>query len=403
MEAIQIAKRKKWSIDEMAEYTQKFNYILFVDSYKTQKDKLPMLCPEGHGTEISFDNFKRGKRCRDCSRAKQSAMHRKNREEIISDYESIGYKVVDGLDEYKNNSSPLLIKCNKGHEYPSNYMIFSMGSKCSKCFGKEVDLETIIQKFKDKDYTLLETDYKNSSTKLKYVCNKHPNEIQFVTWDNLKQDRACKFCGRKKTANSRKTGYNTVFDIFKEKGYELLEENYINNTTKMKYRCLKHPSETQEATLSSVVCNKNTCQFCIDEAIYLKAENSQTGISEFLRTRIGKWKIDSAKDCKYKCVIDGGEYDVIHHLYSFSSIVKETFGELGLTEFKKVKDYSDKEIAQIVSKCVEIHYRYPLGVCMSVYYHKLFHRRYGVKNNTPEQFYEFLDTVKQEMQIHNQI
>jgi len=45
---------------------------------------------------------------------------------------------------------------------------------------------------------------------------------------------------------------------------------------------------------------------------------------------------------------------------------------------KKVKD-----------KCLKLHYKYGLGVCIRKDIHELFHNLYGRGNNTPEQFKEF--------------
>jgi len=45
----------------------------------------------------------------------------------------------------------------------------------------------------------------------------------------------------------------------------------------------------------------------------------------------------------------------------------------------------------LVDKCLEIHYRHPLGVCLEERYHAKFHEEFGYGGNTEEQFYEFLD------------
>jgi hypothetical protein len=95
------------------------------------------------------------------------------------------------------------------------------------------------------------------------------------------------------------------------------------------------------------------------------------------------------KACQYKCVITWKPFDQIHHLYGFGMILEETLKELKMPLYEKVSEYTQQELKSIVDKCMEIHYKHPLGACLSKGVHILFHTVYGRKNNTPEQFEEF--------------
>ena len=86
----------------------------------------------------------------------------------------------------------------------------------------------------------------------------------------------------------------------------------------------------------------------------------------------------------------GERFDHIHHLYSFDNIVINTLEELKLPIYENISNYTDIELKQIINKCLEIHYKYPLGKCMKEEYHKLFHKYYGYGKNVPSQFDEFL-------------
>ena len=105
------------------------------------------------------------------------------------------------------------------------------------------------------------------------------------------------------------------------------------------------------------------------------------------------WKIDSMKQCDFKDVIDGGDFDVIHHLFSFNFIVDEVFKELQFPYHKEIEEYSTLELDMIATTTLKLHYKYPLGVCLSNENHSLFHSEYGYGNNTPEQFEEFKNKV----------
>jgi len=88
-------------------------------------------------------------------------------------------------------------------------------------------------------------------------------------------------------------------------------------------------------------------------------------------------------------VITNKKFDVIHHLYNFNSILKETLKILDIPIHKNIKKYTIKELTLISRTCEQIHYKYGLGVCLSKEVHKEFHSLYGTKNNTKEQFEEF--------------
>ena len=112
-------------------------------------------------------------------------------------------------------------------------------------------------------------------------------------------------------------------------------------------------------------------------------------IQQYFRKKIEPWKLDSMKQCNYKCVITGKSFNVIHHLYSFTSIITETLNNLNLPIYKEINKYSDDELNRIEEECLNLHYKYPLGVCLTNEIHKLFHKVYGTGNNIPSQFEDF--------------
>lgn len=108
-----------------------------------------------------------------------------------------------------------------------------------------------------------------------------------------------------------------------------------------------------------------------------------------LRDKIGDWKYESMKSCNYNCVLTGKNFDEIHHLYSFNSIVKELFENIHLEQHDTIGDYSEDERLFIIDNLLKLHKKYGLGVCLIKEIHKLFHDMYGYGENTPSQFHEF--------------
>jgi len=97
------------------------------------------------------------------------------------------------------------------------------------------------------------------------------------------------------------------------------------------------------------------------------------------------------KFCNYKCVItDKNNHDLdIHHIFSFSNIIKETLLLLNLPLYSEISYYNNFELKLLENKCLELHYKHGLGACLSKKLHIEFHSLYGKKNFTPENFYEF--------------
>ncbi len=102
---------------------------------------------------------------------------------------------------------------------------------------KKLTFKYVYNYFKDHGCKLLETEYKNNKTLMKYECNCGNKKINYISFGSFKQGRRCKKCGYKKVAAKRKHTFKFVYNYFKERDCKLLETEYIGVHTKMKYRC----------------------------------------------------------------------------------------------------------------------------------------------------------------------
>lgn len=120
-------------------------------------------------------------------------------------------------------------------------------------------------------------------------------------------------------------------------------------------------------------------------------------ICKMLRGQIWTWKRLSCEQCNYRCVLTGSKDFEIHHLYSFNKILQEAFEEcdkLGLLKSQNVEDYTKEELDKIIQLFLNVHDKYPLGVCVDKKLHKLFHDIYGTGGNVPEQWNDFVKRYK---------
>jgi hypothetical protein len=264
---------------------------------------------------------------------------------------------------------------------------------------KRTNFETVKEAFNERGYILLESEYINNHTNMKYICPKHPDKELHIPYKRLQRGEGCKYCSHERARERLQMTYNDVKKIFTKFNYELLSTEYINAFQYLSYKCNKHPEEIQKTTYNNIRKGSG-CYYCGRERITEKnkmycgelASNWKGGISPltlYLRSKLYKWKIESVDFSGGKCVVTGDNFDDIHHLYSFHSIFKETLILTNLPIHNEISKYTKNELKLLRDTCLELHFKYGLGVCLREDIHMLFHSIYGSENNTTEQFEEF--------------
>jgi hypothetical protein len=205
---------------------------------------------------------------------------------------------------------------------------------------------------------------------------------------------------KKECDMAKRKSFDEIIELLKEDELEFIgfEDEYLNRNSKIITKCKKGHIVTR--SIGSYLINRG-CPECsiINISERFRGEggsNWQGGKVELgyhIRKLLTQWKKDSMKLCDYECIITGQRFDDIHHLYGLNLIIQEALNELNLDIRPNVSDYSKEEMKLLEDKIIELHYKYPLGVCLCSEVHTLYHQLYGYGNNTPEQFYEFQDRV----------
>lgn len=148
--------------------------------------------------------------------------------------------------------------------------------------------------FEKEGYKLLSETYVNNRKKLRCVCSiGHDYEVTYRDWYS---GRRCNICANvNRRINQRNPSLN-VKESFKKEGYTLLSE-YINNRTKLKFRC----PERHESKITWKSWLKNCrCQMCAGNARltigYVRKEFNKSGYA--LLTNV---YINSKQLMEYKC------------------------------------------------------------------------------------------------------
>lgn len=306
---------KKYDIKTVEKVFTKQNYILKSTTYKNTQSPLQVLCPNEHVCEISFNSFKSGTRCKKCKipikrKPKkytfvqvQSCFKEKgcilisSEKEYISQQSKLTYMCVNkhtrtstfsnflkkkscGVcyghlkltqefvetaflkrgyklnSEYKNSHTKVDVICPKGHNISIRFTDFSRNLNCGICSGKLKHSYKFIKTFIEKEeYKLICKNYINVGTKLNIICPK--KHSIYISFESFKNGNRCGVC-------YRESGYNFEFveKKFLERNYQLITKEYKNNYTKMKFKCEKGHNGLINF---SDFLRGNGCRYCINK------------------------------------------------------------------------------------------------------------------------------------------
>lgn len=126
--------------------------------------------------------------------------------------------------------------------------------------GIRLDYQEVREYFEKHGCQLLETEYKNARTKMRYRCKcGEESEIRF---DSFRKGNRCRSCGNKVNSKKQRLSQKQAEEKFSKIGCELLSE-YKKASEKVKFRC--HCGRLDEA-LPNNIWRRGRCKFCGLEA-----------------------------------------------------------------------------------------------------------------------------------------
>ena len=128
---------------------------------------------------------------------------------------------------------------------------------------KEKQIQKYFEFCKKHGYVPLSTisDYKNARSKLKYICPQHGEQV--TNADNIKQGKACNFCGYIKSKTKNMLSVDEVIKIVEDKNNTLLNpQDYCNASTKNLLIKCGDCGKLRKASLSSIMNSKGHCPEC---------------------------------------------------------------------------------------------------------------------------------------------
>ena len=157
--------------------------------------------------------------------------------EYIRKYiESFGYKLLST--KYVNAVTKLKFICPEGHVFFMTWNNFQRGTRCAECFGnRKLTVEDVKKQITviASGYKLLSTKYINSTTKMKFMCDK--NHIFLMKWNHFNRGERCSKCNFGHLGNNIRMNIDFIRKEFNKENYSLITKNYIDSHYKLQYIC----------------------------------------------------------------------------------------------------------------------------------------------------------------------
>ena len=115
--------------------------------------------------------------------------------EVEEMFSQAGYKVIG---EYKGSNNYIWYICPKHGKQKTVINNFIAGMRGRRCAGESlrVPFEDVKAAFENRGYTLISEEYNGSKELLEYRCNKHPEVISKIKYNDLQQGHGCPLCGK---------------------------------------------------------------------------------------------------------------------------------------------------------------------------------------------------------------
>jgi hypothetical protein len=168
--------------------------------YETSAKPMSVICPSGHETTISWNNFQRGQGCKFCAQNVHFTY------DFVRNYFSEhGCELLDK--NYVNSVTPLNYRCLCGTISKIDFGNFRKGRRCQTCKSKKSsqenrtkhdDIETLC---KQHDCQLVRSWITNRKTRIEYICKCGESSEAYLT--NFKRFPNCKKCDSAKISGDK--------------------------------------------------------------------------------------------------------------------------------------------------------------------------------------------------------
>jgi len=218
------------------------------DDYAEKKLKLILECVCGNKqnkTALSITQTK--PICGVCNKAqKKPRENDKAYREMTAYLDEFGTKIITSANVYnaipipgRQKNTKVLFECVCGKRGEKTFAALRATPSCNSCNRSKKDTTNTYETFCDmlemREWTMIseKKEFENDKTNMTVICSK--GHVTETTFARVKNTCECRFC-----LTEGKKGYTieSLQELFSRRGCLLLEEEYINNNTKMQYVCV---------------------------------------------------------------------------------------------------------------------------------------------------------------------
>lgn len=227
---------------------------------------------------------------------------------------------------------------------------------------KKHTYEEVYQIYRDHGCELLELEYINSKTSMKYRCS--CGNISYNNLNSMQRGHKCNICGQQLSVAKRFLTIDKIREALLDHGVELLTDEYYGNKQKLEFICFC--GKIDKKCWNNLLYHGMWCRDCGKEKRsgtnhynYNPELTSEDRLHGRHEPENYQWRISIYKRDHSTCQLCESKINVqAHHLYAYSSYR-------------------------------ELRYDIDNGICLCKKCHDLFHNLYGRGKNTKEQFIEF--------------
>ena len=124
-------------------------------------------------------------------------------------------------------------------------------------------IEQIKAEFAERGYQLLANTYDKTTTKMPYICKKHPEHgVQHLSYTKFKSNRGCYKCGRERTLAAQRHDHEHVRKQFEKRNMLLITNEYFNASQKLEFICNHHADKGIQTMNYRQLYATKECKYC---------------------------------------------------------------------------------------------------------------------------------------------